>query len=198
MTSGSSGRATNASAHASETTPLPEYTQGIGHTSRSTKMPEQLTLDPFLGSTSSPPASPASLSQLLELKEECPARMVRSLLRRCGWPEPEKCRTYCLRTSSDYFTTTEAGPSGKCYPRWMSAGMMRNGSALTGTVSFPNPATECSLSDVLEENVPDKYFLSLASVKKMRAYAARHAGKGFRINVMRGLSLLPIGKRGLL
>ncbi len=195
MTSDSNGPATSASGHARATTLPPESIQGTGRTSRSMAMPEQSTLDACLGLTSSPPASPASLSHLLELKGECPAPTARSLLRRCGWPAPEKCLMYFLRTSSGCFTTTEVGPSGKSYPQWMSAGMMRNGSVLTGTVSFPKTATECSLLDVLEDHPQDRYFRSPKARKAMKEHAARHAakGNGFAITTMRGRSLQVTG-----
>ena len=199
MTSASSRPATSASGPARTTTLPPESIQGTGRTSTSTRMHEQSILDGYLNLTSSPPASPASLSQLLDLKGECPARTARSLMKRCGWPALDACRMYFLRTSSGCFTTTEAGPSGKSYPQWMSAGMMRNGSVLTGTVSFPRTATECSLSDVLEEQPHDRYYRSRKARKQMKEHAARHAarGNGFGITTMRGRSLPPIGKGGL-
>jgi DNA (cytosine-5)-methyltransferase 1 len=44
--------------------------------------------------------------------------------------------------------------------RLMKWGMMQNGKCLTANISFHKTGNVSSLSDILEENVPDKYFLS--------------------------------------
>ena len=44
---------------------------------------------------------------------------------------------------------------------WTPWGMMWNGKCLTArTLECPRTASACSLSDILEENVPEEYFLS--------------------------------------
>src|SRR5690606_24709419 len=68
---------------------------------------------------------------------------------------------YSLKTSKDYSTMTMAIRSRQSSEPWMNSGMMRNGKCLTlKTLEFPKTGKECSLSDILEENVPEKYFLS--------------------------------------
>ena len=51
--------------------------------------------------------------------------------------------------------------SKQSYERWMTSGMMWNGKCLTQKISeFPKVAKGCLLSDILEEQVDETYFLS--------------------------------------
>lgn len=55
--------------------------------------------------------------------------------------------------------------------RWNSLGMAWNGKCLTANISeFHNIGSECSLSDILEESVDEKYFLSEQTVKRLMSY----------------------------
>lgn len=57
-------------------------------------------------------------------------------------------------------------PSGSLYPQWMSWGTMSNGRCLTANIlGFPRIGKECSLLDILEKQVDEKYFLSDATMK---------------------------------
>jgi DNA (cytosine-5)-methyltransferase 1 len=49
----------------------------------------------------------------------------------------------------------------------MKWGMMQNGNCLTANISFHKTGNVSSLSDILEENVPDKYFLSETSTANL-------------------------------
>src|SRR5690606_18916501 len=78
---------------------------------------------------------------------------------------------YSLRTSKDYSTMTMAIRSRQSSEPWMNSGMMRNGKCLTlKTLEFPKTGKGCSLSDILEENVPEKYFLSEQMTKRLMGY----------------------------
>ena len=51
---------------------------------------------------------------------------------------------------------------------WMDWGMMSHGRCLTAKIlKFPNPEIVCTLSDVLEKNVAEKYFLLRRQVQKL-------------------------------
>ena len=57
-------------------------------------------------------------------------------------------------------------PSESLYPQWMNWGTMSNGRCLTANIlGFPRIGKECSLLDILEKQVGEKYFLSDAATK---------------------------------
>ena len=52
--------------------------------------------------------------------------------------------------------------------RWMNSGMMWNGKCLTAKISeYHKTGNVCSLSDILEENVDEKFFLSEEKTKNL-------------------------------
>jgi hypothetical protein len=86
-------------------------------------------------------------------------------------------REYCGQKNLDYsslkmlkdclVTTTEklSAPSS---PRLMSWGMTVNGKCLTAKITESHRiGSECTLSDILEEQVDQKYFLSDETMKKL-------------------------------
>ena len=67
----------------------------------------------------------------------------------------------CLKTSKDSYPTTTGKLSRLSWNRWQNWGMTANGRCLTARISeFPRIGKECSLSDILEKNLDQKYFLS--------------------------------------
>src|SRR5690606_6880294 len=77
---------------------------------------------------------------------------------------------YTLRKSQDCSTMTTEIPLRPSSESWMNSGMMRNGMCLTlKTLEFPKTEKGCSLSDILEDNVPEKYFLSSEKAAKLIA-----------------------------
>ena len=72
------------------------------------------------------------------------------------------------KTSKVYLVTTPAKLTRQCLgflPTW---GIELNGRYLTArTSAFPKTESECSLSDILEESVADKYFLSDKVAKRI-------------------------------
>ena len=189
MTSGYSRPVIRASEPARSTRPRPRSTGATGPSPGSGGMRVQLTLPTSPTSTSSPLDSHASLSRLLAAGGDLKTSGARFLLRQCGWPEASECRTSSLRTSGDSSRTTTGGPSKPSSERWMTAGMMRSGSVLTGNISFRRRAPGCSLSDVLEDRPPSSAFQSDAAVEKiLRKIEAR---RGFDAVILRGRSLRP-------
>ncbi len=68
----------------------------------------------------------------------------------------------------DCLTMTQAEHLKLSSVRWMNWGMMCAGRYLTAKIlEFHNLENECILSDILEENVADKYYLSRKQVKKL-------------------------------
>lgn len=58
----------------------------------------------------------------------------------------------------------------ECCVRWEKLGSNANGSCSTARISeFRRTGKECSLSDILEESVPEKYFLSNQQTAKILA-----------------------------
>ena len=84
-------------------------------------------------------------------------------------------------------TMTQAKHLKQSSVHWMSWGMMCAGRYLTAKISeFPNHENECILSAILEDNVPEKYYLSRKQAEKLL-----HKGKptqGERIYSSKGLS----------
>ena len=69
---------------------------------------------------------------------------------------------YSSRTSRGLLAMIKGTPLRQSSDHWMSWGMMSNGKCLTARIlESPKTENECSLSDILEEQVGDKYFLSL-------------------------------------
>ena len=84
-------------------------------------------------------------------------------------------------------TTTKAGHLKQSSVHWMAWGMMCAGRYLTAKISeFPSHEIECSLSAILEDNVPEKYYLSRKQAEKL-LYKEKPT-QGERIYSSKGLS----------
>ncbi len=94
-------------------------------------------------------------------------------------------------------TTTKAGHLKQSSIHWMSWGMMYAGRYLTAKISeFPSHEIECSLSDIIEDNVPAKYYLSRKQAEKL--LYKENPTQGERIYSSKGLSCtLTSGSGGL-
>ena len=85
-----------------------------------------------------------------------------------GLHELTDTKLYSLRTSMDYSTTNKEIPLRLSSESWMRWGMMSNGRCLTARISVSHRiGKECSLSDILEEKVDQKYFLSEKAAKRV-------------------------------
>jgi hypothetical protein len=67
---------------------------------------------------------------------------------------------YFWKTSQDFSTMMTDEPSKPLSERWMNWGTWGNGVCLTARPTSPKTESEYSLSQVLEEKVDEKYFLS--------------------------------------
>ncbi|KKL93363.1 hypothetical protein LCGC14_1875490, partial [marine sediment metagenome] len=112
--------------------------------------------------------SPASLFPSLESAEDSKIReeLFSSIL-----PELSKLNDlalYSLRTLKDSSPTTKEELLTPSSSRLMNWGMTYNGKCLTARISVsPRIGKECSLSDILEEHVDPKYFLSEKAVESI-------------------------------
>jgi hypothetical protein len=91
----------------------------------------------------------------------------------CSLISPESCVKsnplyYCLRMSKAYSLTKKGTLSKPSSERLMNWGMTVNGKCLTAKISESHKTeSECSLSDILEEQVDPKYFLLEEQTKKI-------------------------------
>lgn len=84
-------------------------------------------------------------------------------------------------------TTTKAGHLKQSSVHWMSWGMMCAGRYLTAKISeYPNHEIECLLSDILEDNVPEKYYISRKQAEKL--LYKENPTQGERIYSSKGVS----------
>lgn len=82
--------------------------------------------------------------------------------------DPNTCSLKMLKTLLVF--TPALISEGYSLP-WMRGGMMQNGELSTQkTMTFPKTGRECSLSDVLEEEVSERYFLSEQATKRLLSY----------------------------
>lgn len=62
-------------------------------------------------------------------------------------------------------------PSKRSSVRWQNWGILSNGKCLTAKISESHKIeSECSLPDILEESVPEKYFLSQQTIQRLTSY----------------------------
>ena len=65
-------------------------------------------------------------------------------------------------------TMTKGGLLRKSSLRYQTWGMVSNGRCLTARISvFPKPGKECTLSDILTKDVPEKYYLSQSATLRL-------------------------------
>lgn len=111
---------------------------------------------------------PVSLSQsqeqekdLVIQEERCFSRLLELLPLKNLSISSSKMFPVCL-------TTTKAGHLKQSSIHWMAWGMMCAGRYLTAKISeFPSHEIECTLSDIIEKNVPEKYYLSRKQAEKL-------------------------------
>ena len=84
-------------------------------------------------------------------------------------------------------TMTQAKHLKQSSVHWMAWGMMCAGRYLTAKISeYPSHEIECSLSDIIEKNVPEKYYLSRKQAEKL--LYKENPTQGERIYSSKGLS----------
>ena len=88
-------------------------------------------------------------------------------------------RIFSLRTSKDYLITKMEELLESSSLRWMNLGMTFNGSVLTAKISESHRiGNEFLLSQILETEPDQKYFLSESAMQRMVNRAQKHKEKG--------------------
>ena len=109
-----------------------------------------------------------SHSALLEKDEDFLIKEGQCFLKLYDLQRYSNLSIYSLRTSKGYSITKTGRLSKLSSLRWTNWGMMCNGKCLTAKIlTSPKIENECTLLDILEENVPDKYFLSNEKTKQI-------------------------------
>ena len=145
---------------------------------------EMFPLETFLMPTSSLEDSLARLFQLQESELDSPwmTPAGHSLLKCLDSLTKNPYRISSLRMSKDSSITTEEEPSKSSSKSWMAWGMTVNGNCLTARISAShNTENGYSLSEILEENPDQKYFLSDEQVTEImrRTKQNKKEGRGF-------------------
>jgi hypothetical protein len=110
----------------------------------------------------------AKLSALLENVKDLQTRLeVLSFLKSSGSHLFSDPNFYSLKMWTDLETMTEEERSELSSAHWMSWGTWENGKCLTARPTFLKTESGYSLSQVLEDAVPEKYFLSDEKTAKL-------------------------------
>lgn len=105
--------------------------------------------------------SPVSPSQSREQEKDLTIQEERCFLRLLELLPLKNLSISTAKMFPVCLTMTQAKHLKPSSVHWMSWSMMCAGRYLTAKISeFPNHEIECSLSDILEDNVPEKYYLS--------------------------------------
>lgn len=104
----------------------------------------------------------ASLSALLEQEEASKIQMELSFLKSQGLLPCSNLSIYSSRTSRGLLAMIKGIPLRQSSDRWMNWGMMSNGKCLTAKIlEYHKTEKGATLSDILEDNVPEMFFLSV-------------------------------------
>ena len=113
----------------------------------------------------------ARLSRLQEIDEDLKIQEELYSLKSQGSHLFSNLEFCFLKMSKGYSTTTKEEHSKPSCKRWMSWGTTWNGKCLTAKIlECHKTENECSLSDILEEKVDEKYFLSEHTTNKLLSY----------------------------
>jgi hypothetical protein len=121
------------------------------------------------------------LSQLLEKEQDSQQKIleVASFLKFAESCGVSISHTFFLRTSKDFSTMTQEELSQSFSPAWMNWGMTHNGNVLTARIlESRSTEKESLLSEILEENPDQKYFLSEGALERKLIRAQKHKDKG--------------------
>ena len=151
------------------------------------KMQPGSTPPPYLISSFFAEASHVRLFQSLEGAEDLTTREEPFSLKLQGLPQLKDLLICSLKTFPDCFRTTKVGHLRPSSVRFRNWGTMSLGRFLTAQILvFPNPEKECILSDILESDVPDKYFLSQKQMEQL-LYKSCREDKGTEFTPVKDL-----------
>lgn len=122
---------------------------------------EKLTPQPCPPSTCSAADFRAKLSRLLDAGTDSATQEALCFSNCPAWLKRESLRICCLKTYPACLTMTAAGHLRPSSIRWTDWGMVWNGKCLTARITASRkPGADCTLSDILTDDVPERYFLS--------------------------------------
>ena len=94
------------------------------------------------------------------------------------WLQTSDLRISSLKMFPDCFRMTKAGRFTPSSVHYLSWGTVWNGKCLTARIlESPNPENGCILSDILIEDVPEKYYLSQQQMERL-LFKSRRADRG--------------------
>ena len=145
------------------------YTKNNSQKHHSTKeISEQLTLMGCPTSTYSVEAFHAKLSALQEKEKDLTIQEARYFLKLLESSKPRDPRLCCLKTSKVFYLTNKEEHLEELSKYWETWGIGWNGRFLTARITESHKTgKECSLSDILETDVANKYFLSDKMCKRL-------------------------------
>lgn len=130
---------------------------------------------------------PVSLSQSQEQEKDLTIQEERCFSRLLELLPLKNLSISTWKTFPVCLTMTQGKHLKQSSIHWMNWGMMCAGRYLTAKISeYPSQEIECSLSDILEDNVPEKYYLSRKQAEKL-LYKEKPT-QGERIYSSEGLS----------
>ena len=134
-----------------------------------------------------PPADVPLVEPLEELCESMPTSAVN---------EKSISRALSALPLKECLSLIKAATLPKSFTGWSNAGMASHGGYLTLNISeFPNDAVACSLSDILEMDVPRKYYLSPKAARGILRRADKR-GKTLPIHLEQTLRTLATREMG--
>jgi len=135
--------------------------------SESGKMQQKSNRKNSQTSTFSVQDSLVKLSRLLENGSDLKSQEARYFLKLLGLHDKNDLDFCYLKTLKDFFLTIMGKRSQKFSQHWMSSGMMLNGRCSIANISFHRTGNVSSLSQILEKNPDQKYFLSESMCKRL-------------------------------
>ena len=134
--------------------------------------------EPCLTSTYLSPVSLVRHFQSLASGKDLPTREELFSSKSQDWFERKSPRIFCLRTFLGCYPMIKAEHLQQSLIRFANWGIAASGRCLTAKIlASPNPGAECSLSDILIEDAPERYYLSLEQTQKL-LYNSLVAHKG--------------------
>ena len=132
---------------------------------------EQLSLPICLNANVTVSDFHAKVSALVESEEVSQIHEELYSLKSCGWLKSDTLKYYSQKMLLDYLTMMGGQRSEQSSVQWQNWGILWNGKCLTARISeCHNTGNACSLSDILETEVEEKYFLSDSTVKRLLSY----------------------------
>ena len=107
-------------------------------------------------------------SQSLDEGKDLPMQEEPFSLKLPDWLQTNDLRIFSLKTYPVCFRMTKGGRFTPSSVRYLSWGTVWNGKCLTARIlESPNPENGCILSDILIEDVPEKYYLSQQQMERL-------------------------------